>query len=59
MNAPNEKAAWWRPSYKPSDPNESSSTDDIKWGLGILFSLGLPVLVVLSVLALILFAFFQ
>lgn len=56
---PNEKAAWWRPVVKTSDPNESSSSDDIKWGLAILFALGLPVMLVLLVAAFLISALLQ
>jgi hypothetical protein len=52
----NKKAAWWRPELKAEDPNESSSSEDLKFGLGLLFALGFPVIVVLSVLALLLAA---
>lgn len=33
FNAPNEKAAWWRPDFKKPvhDPRESSLWDDIKY----------------------------
>jgi len=55
--APNEKAAWWRPEFNSENPNESGSSDDIKWGLGILFALGFPVVVVLLVIALVVSAF--
>lgn len=48
--APNEKAAWWRPQFKPKDPNEFSSWDDVKWSSAILFAIGTPLWLLLLVL---------
>lgn len=48
MLTPNEKAAWWRPPERwRQGPNESSTSEDLKFGAGVTLALSVPVLLVL------------